>query len=930
MSCVYPRKRCGAVGAAESKQRCGVQNLLHVFVGVTAVVVVMTGVTSQALAEVPGLANMEIYKTSQRGLALPGPHVNHRPRYDVLLAYEYDYDYEGDNDFISGKGEDNGVPNEPVITTLERPLVSAAVPLSTDLSDYVTLPLRGEFYVDSAEDYSVGVDSEEDTLYRAGFEFEKLYPDVPEQFSTEVYDDDELPVLFGNTGPDADLDDVPQAVVFQSEMKGSGKQVSGIGEPGREDEFEYLEEELESLEEELEQYDFNPVTESNNENMRTTDSIRYETVVPAPFQTTIHDFNEEPSKRNEAHRLSQQPYGSSLSENRRTISTLSSSLGSHRPQSGRSILLDSPRTSRQYPNTEYYNNGRHRSLYGAKHIPTHHFNRPDSAERFHSTSDKYYRASPPGARESRDMQLLHRDSRHYSPVSRNHYPSFKNYHLSGSHQPRATPNKNMPHKHTRVNDRYLTRNQQEGQVLQYSTKRNTTSSPSHSILLPTQQAKAKYLSNPSLVSDKINSRNRDEVLYYTGLQKEIEKSNLLLDAIRDVRTREGKAVKSHQSGTTTTTITPVPLIEDVKEAFGEHPLYNSLPRENESPQSSTKKREISHLSDVDEFSSEKEEYENLYLPVRVKSLELTGIQEVKQHLNTLRPPVAERRPPPPPPPSVSHVTARPHSPRPNSFPPVTTYKPRISAKYPSLKYPSLVRRPPFTQHKSPIVVPGRSRNKPSGGSVSRGGSNVPPVHSINPLKDIKKITKPHVSSPLPFTSTTPFKTSITPYPESVTPASVTPYHRPSPTYSPVKHHSPSPRYPVSTPHVRSHGSDDSRYSSRPTTSARGQRSLSFPSRQSYNYGSKLYTPHYSTSSYPFPTQQPPRFARHLLPTNLYNHRRFVVPSTRSGRTREKRGPDMEATIDTKSSFPKYGYDIDPFFTDFPVFGFFDAEHSKKR
>ncbi|KAK4315959.1 hypothetical protein Pmani_012835, partial [Petrolisthes manimaculis] len=904
-------------------------------VGVTAVVVVMTGVTSQALAEVPGLANMEIYKTSQRGLALPGPHVNHRPRYDVLLAYEYDYDYEGDNDFISGKGEDNGVPNEPVITTLERPLVSAVAPLSTDLSDYVTLPLRGEFYVNSAEDLPVGVDSEEDTLYRAGFEFEKLYPDVPEPFSTEVYDDDddELSVLLGNTGPDADLDDVPQTVVFQSEMKGSGNQVSGIGEPAREDEFEYLEEELESLEEELEQYDYNPVTESNNENMRTTDSIRYETVVPAPFQTNIHDFNEEPSKRNEAHSLSQQPYGSSHSENRRTISTLSSSLGSYHPQSSRSILLDSPRTSRQYPNTEYYNDGRHRNLYGAKHIPSYNYNRPESEERFQSTSDKYYRATPPRERESRDRQLLHRDSRHYSPSSRNHYPSFKNYHLSGSHQPRATPNQNLPHKHTRVNDRYLTRSQEEGQLLQYSTRRNKTSSPGRSILLPTQQAKAKYISNPSLISDKIDSRNRDEVLYYTGLQKEIEKSNLLLDAIRDVRTREGKAVTSHQSASTTTTITPVPLIEDVKEAFGEHPLYNSLPGGNESPQSSTKKREISHLSDVAEFNSEEEEYENLYLPVRVKSLELTGIQEVKQHLNTLRPSVAERRPPPPPPPppQVSPVTARPHSPRPNNFPPVTTYKPRIRAKYPSLKYPSLVRRPPYTQHKPPVVVvPGRSRNKPS------GGSNVPPVYSINPLKDIKKITKPHVSSPLPYTSTTPFKTSITPFPESVTPASVTPYHRPSPTYSPVKHHppvkhhSPSPRYPVSTPHVRSHGSYDSRYSGRPTTSARGQRSLSFPSRRSNNYGRKLYAPHYSTSSYPFPTQQPPRFPRHLLPTSLNSQRRFVIPSTRFGRTREKRGPDMEATIDTKSSFPKYGYDIDPFFTDFPVFGFFDAEHSKKR
>lgn len=446
------------------------------------------------------------------------------------------------------------------------------------------------------------------------------------------------------------------------------------------------------------------------------------------------------------------------------------------------------------------------------------------------------------------------------------------------------------------------------------------------------------------------------VRYYTGLQREIERSELLSDAIKDVRTRDGKSVKRFQRSTTTTTITPVPDIGKIKRSFGTHPLYSNLPH---SPSPETGAGPIIHK---EKYDDEEDEYDNLYLPVRAKSLELEEIREVKEHFNILVPKAAYKPTPfsetPPYPGQGIYI------------PPVTTFKPYEIPKYnknlkplslPRERYDSSSQLEPSVRKDSPYRY-----QKPS--TYSDSPKYYHPHHSsvyrdVTPKPYYHPTSNPYVlSTPRPYYPLTsrpkvqpiddPY---VPPVPKSHIPPTLRTYVSATPKswLPPTKYLSPSPKVVLtSKPKITVTSKPKVILSSRPkiiVTSKPRPKAAATP--RPYPIPSPNPYPRLSSTSKPrairFPQSHDPTGHQtpvedHPKPPSSFTSRDKAphsrgharIPSSilreqdqnapvLKEKVREKRRPDMETQIDSSIKFPKYGYNIDHYFEDFPAFGYFN-------
>ena len=403
--------------------------------------------------------------------------------------------------------------------------------------------------------------------------------------------------------------------------------------------------------------------------------------------------------------------------------------------------------------------------------------------------------------------------------------------------------------------------------------------------------------------------SREERAYYTGLQQEIEKSELLLDAIKDVRTREGKSIKTlkRRNDNHSLAITsPLPDIKEVKKKFGSHPLYQDLPREK--PLAVKAAGPLLHR---DEYSSERDEYEKMYLPVRAKSLELREIHKVKEHFHSLVPLKLKKKP---------HSTSRAH--RESQTPPVTTYKPTVVSKY--IKY-----------HKHQSVTTAKPYNKvPASSYVKLQRKTIPtPPRYTNLASGRLTVHAPSGAVPTPLQSPQRLPT-ITNSRNTAAPSlrkSTAPQtHRSTETHQLFYHNTHKPQNP----------SSNTRRTHRASRLYRPQELPSIPyggepphnSRAHRSFGNQ----HEDSSSHI--TSDPTR--RSLVPSYTSNrqvtkpnggvHDSAAIQSpTLEAKVRRKRGPEMEEFLNEKMKFPKFGYDIDPYFSGFPRFGFFDNGAVKK-
>ncbi|XP_037798376.1 adhesive plaque matrix protein-like [Penaeus monodon] len=451
------------------------------------------------------------------------------------------------------------------------------------------------------------------------------------------------------------------------------------------------------------------------------------------------------------------------------------------------------------------------------------------------------------------------------------------------------------------------------------------------------------------------------VRYYTGLQREIERSDLLSDAIKDVRTRDGKSVKSFRWSTTTTTVTPVPDMGKIKRSFGTHPLYSSLPR------SSSPEIGVGPIIHKEKYDDEEDEYDNLYLPVRAKSLELEEIREVKKHFNILVPKAAYKPTPfsetPPYPGQGIYI------------PPVTTFKPYEIPKYNKKLKPSSVPGEGYdsgSQLEFPVRKDSSYRyQRPSTYSDSLKyyrphDSSV--YRTVTPEPYYHPTYKPYVlSTPRPYHPLTsrpkvqpiddPY---VPPIPKFHNPLTSRPHVSPTPKswLPPTKYISPSPKVVLtSRPKITVTARPKVILSSRPKitlTSKPKPKAAAIP--RPYPRPSLTPYPRLSSTSKPrairFPksldppgsqspvedhSKSPPSFTSRDKAPHSRGHAR--VPSSilrEQGqgspvkeKFREKRRPDMETQIDSSIKFPKYGYNIDHYFEDFPAFGYFNLNRKSR-
>lgn len=391
----------------------------------------------------------------------------------------------------------------------------------------------------------------------------------------------------------------------------------------------------------------------------------------------------------------------------------------------------------------------------------------------------------------------------------------------------------------------------------------------------------------------VGSMTQDEVAYYTGLQEEIEKSDLLVDAIRDVRSRDGKSIKNlrrQRKDTDNPKVinTVAPDIQEVKKKFGSHPLYQDLPRDIEY----LGVRGAGPLLHRDDYSSEQDEYEKMYLPVRAKSLELREIRQVKEHFHSLVPLKALKNRP------FTSPTRRM-----SKSPVVTTYKPPVLPEY-------------IKHHRLTSVVTKPYYKKETSYTKPRQNTIPPPSRSSRLYSEQQvKLGLPKTRVPPPKTQTTTNlhnpRRSIT-YPDYQTkhirhlfynntntlPTSSHRSQRTSRLYRLQEHHQSD---------VRNHQSRDIKTHRRPTHQSK--------------------TP---SSVKPLLGRSNPSQADHSLPYSQSDNPYALHPTTMQhpaikAKLRRKRGPDMEDYIEAKMRFPKYGYDIDPYFSDFPSFGFFESD-----
>ncbi|KAK8742186.1 hypothetical protein OTU49_002164 [Cherax quadricarinatus] len=362
---------------------------------------------------------------------------------------------------------------------------------------------------------------------------------------------------------------------------------------------------------------------------------------------------------------------------------------------------------------------------------------------------------------------------------------------------------------------------------------------------------------------ELDTMNRDEIMYYTGLQKEIEKSDVLLDAIKNVRTREGKMMKDFRnSELTTTTVTPVPDIKAVRNKFGSHPLYDKLPRES------------TRIIHKEEYEDEKDEYENMYLPVRFKSLELKEIHEVKKNFSSLVPKDAYKSRP-----LVMHPTHQ---------PPITTYKPPFVPKYNKNRKP-MTSPPSKFQFMSTLPSHGKNYSKvKTVNSFHRTSGRVWPSHTNSHRQPAAVYLLGNYNIQKPE--------SLRAYGPSS-----------SQKQRPLKLNN------LSSQRLRSHNTHSSGYQSQPLPKHPIRR---FPISQ-------------RTADHTNPSSRKRGHSRHPTSSLFEDAKILLRPELEKKEKEEmtqKRRPDMEASLfDADVTFPKFGFNIDSYFNRFPKFGFFDYE-----
>lgn len=449
------------------------------------------------------------------------------------------------------------------------------------------------------------------------------------------------------------------------------------------------------------------------------------------------------------------------------------------------------------------------------------------------------------------------------------------------------------------------------------------------------------------------------VRYYTGLQREIERSDLLSDAIKDVRTRDGKSIKDIRRSTTTTTATPVPDIRKIKKSFGTHPLYRNLPH------SSSPETEAGPIVHKDKYDDEDDEYDNLYLPVRAKSLELEEIREVKEHFNILVPKTAYKPQPfsetPPYPGQGIYI------------PPVTTFRPYEIPKYnknlkplsvPGERYDSFSQLERPYRYQRPTYSDSLKYYRPHDSSDSKAITPKPYYRpTVKPY--YQPTSKPYIlTTPRPYYPLTsrpkvqPIESPyVPPVPKSHFPLISTPHVSPKP-----KSRLPPTKYVPSGPQVLLTSRHKIAVTSKPRLiiSSRPKITVTSKPRPKAPATPKPY-PRPSPTPYPRPTStSKPRAIKfpksldapasrtpvegHPKPPSSFTPRDKTphsrgharVPSSilreqgqgspaLEEKVREKRRPDMETQIDSTIRFPKYGYNIDHYFQDFPAFGYFNLD-----
>ncbi|XP_068226180.1 uncharacterized protein [Palaemon carinicauda] len=447
----------------------------------------------------------------------------------------------------------------------------------------------------------------------------------------------------------------------------------------------------------------------------------------------------------------------------------------------------------------------------------------------------------------------------------------------------------------------------------YSRENSVTTSVPTDIGLATYSTVLSRRSNiPSkkLAHERIDRRNHEEIAYYTGLQREIEKSSLLTDAIKDVRSREGRMV-SFKPREITTTITPVPEFRSIRSVLEPHPLYRNLPGMSSPPK-------IKEKQYVPKEDDENEEYEKMYLPARAKSLELSEIDEVKEYFNTLVPRATY---------SPKDFPKYPSYPGQRIyFPPITTYRPSEIPKYKNLKPLSLSSK---LKTRPPSALPVEHRNNPK-------YSDKQSTRAFKPSKPISS-QYPQLPVTIPFTAK-PYFSAPKPYrPEdSYQPKSSSRYY--TPTKSPAHRHTDSKTYKKKAKYLTTPFEETTSVSYQDTfkpqyTTSEQQYSTSRPQYSTYRpyYSTvrphiRTARPHYSSSTTFKPSRQNYRHtSEHLYTDPREPHRRPTPAPTKSTR----RGRQMGVNIGSTVEFPRFGYNIDRYFEDFPAFGFFDYEPSRE-
>ncbi|KAK7024215.1 hypothetical protein SK128_023343, partial [Halocaridina rubra] len=712
--------------------------------------------------EIPGLAYMEILRTSPRKHiegAAPDPVLPEVPlqpeanrRYDVMLDYDYDY--------LNGEdsGEEKTESQSSVATTIERPQNTGAL-LSTDVSDYVL------FAVDDEKEESI--------------DLSKL-PKVTLIEDQEFLPTDSL---------------IPRSSLGETYLRASiGKQEQASQE-----------------------------------------SVQYVTAVEV--QASVDDYltNKDTGTRNLPQILSasvESPY-SGLSENGHYPMHIYSS-GNYPQYSYSDDYLD----------TDYY-------------PPTRSYEYDDVVNGYHATEDFL---AENASRTSDLEDYVGTPSHNYPSYSPNNYPLSAYYGRDRSLDHAYDTSSSNP------------KRQENSRHLKPFYKVNPTSS---SVVTPSSSKISYVPAKRKNIPSRFDQRNREEIIYYTGLQKEIEKSSLLSDAIKDVRGREGKYIEFwNTKKTVTTTEKPLPSIRTIRHTFGIHPLYKSLPGVFDS--SEIKSTPIVHR----DYENEKDEYENMYLPARAKSLELTEIDEVREHFNTLVPKSTYK---------TSDFPRYPSYPGQGIYiPPVTTYKPTQLPKYnKKLKPPTL----PSSK------LPVEHRGKPKYSSNSPSTKNNKQYST-----DYYRPSVTHQYKPKAYTQSSSSK-SYSPY----TLESSTRSYRDT-TRSTSKPFNKLYKYlPLST-------SDYTPITTRPY----------------YKQSTVTSTPYFSSHLTPLVTSKPKTRQNSRRPSSsLYAGPAgpHYAPKVEDA-VRDKRGHKMEANIDSHR-FPKFGYNIDRYFEDFPSFGFFDYDPSRE-